>query len=174
MVRRLNAPQSLMALPPLLLPPAVTLASGLPAGQSALAATIGVFPAVLSHWLTGRIRSGSGRLRPAALVGALSTSLFACLVVGSAYYGFVFAPFLVLLFGLLGLLSLRGTWTLARGGRRGALAVCLPLCLVAAVALRVSPGGPAAALLHLVGWACVALAALNCALTLCAPGRRDG
>ncbi|MGW0768461.1 hypothetical protein [Streptomyces sp. NPDC002676] len=168
MARRITAPGLLMALPPLLFPPAVALPSGLPAGQLVLASTIGLFPAVLSGWLASRILGRHGRLRPAALTGCVSTSLFGCLVVGSVYYGFVFAPFLVLAFGLLGLLSFWGTWTLAQDRRRGAVTASVPLCLITAVALHVSTGGAAGTLLHLVGWTCLALAVVICAVTLLA------
>lgn len=166
MVRRPTPPELLTTLPPLLFPPAVTLPSGLPAGQVVLASTIGIFPAALSWWLGNRILARHNRLRRAALTGCVSTSLFGCLVVGSVYYGFVFAIVLVLVFGLLGLLSLWGTWALARDRRRGAAMASFPLCLIAALGLRLSPGGAAATLAHLVGWTCLAVAVLLCSLTL--------
>ncbi|MGP9022932.1 hypothetical protein ACT1U9_31575 [Streptomyces sp. BR1] len=169
MARQLTFPGLLVALPPLLFPLAVTLPSGLPADQVVLASTIGLFPAVLSTWLASQVLSRHSRLRHAALTGCVSTSLFGCLIVGSVYYGFVFAPLLVLLFGLLGLLSLRGTWTLAQGWKRGAVSASLPLCLIAAFGLHVSTSGAAGRLVHLVGWTCLALAVLICSLTLVAP-----
>ncbi|MFI6685655.1 hypothetical protein [Streptomyces sp. NPDC050485] len=171
MTRRFTQAELLPALVPLLFPLAVTLPSGLPAGQVVLASTTGLFPAVLSGWLGSRILSRHNRLRHAALTGCVSTSLFGCLIVGSLYYGFVFAIVLVPVFGLLGLLSLWGTWSLAKDRKRGAVTVSLPLCLVAAFGLGFSAAGAAGILAHLAGWTCLALAFLICSLTLFAPRR---
>ncbi|MFI9724359.1 hypothetical protein ACIHFE_32785 [Streptomyces sp. NPDC052396] len=166
MVRRPTLPELLMALPPLLFPLAVTLPSGLPVGQVVLASTIGIFPAALSWWLGSRVLARHNRLRHAALTGCVSTSLFGCLVVGSFYYGFIFAIPLVLVFGFLGLLSLWGTWALALDRRWGAPVASLPMFLIAVFGLRFSAGGAAATLARLVGWTCLAVAVLLCSLTL--------
>ncbi|MGW1198852.1 hypothetical protein ACWD4B_23900 [Streptomyces sp. NPDC002536] len=166
MVRRPAPPGLLLALPPLLFPLAVALPSGLPAGQAVLASTIGVFPAAFSWWLGNRILARHNRLRRAALTGCISTSLFGCLIVGSLYYGFVLAILLVLVLGTLGLFSLWGTWALARDRKWGAAVASFPLCLIAAFGLRLSPGGAAATLAHLVGWTFLAAALLLHSLTL--------
>ncbi|MEV5507277.1 hypothetical protein [Streptomyces orinoci] len=167
--RRPTLPELTMALVPLFFPLAVALPSGLPAGQVVLTSTIGIFPAAFSYGLGSWILARHNRLRLAALTGCLSTSLFGCLVVGSFYYGFIFAVPLALLFGFLGLLSLWGTWALALDRRWGAAMASFPLCLITAFGLSVPAGGAAAALAHLTGWTCLAVTALLCALTLFAP-----
>ncbi|MEV5508238.1 hypothetical protein [Streptomyces orinoci] len=158
------------AVVPLLFPLAVTLPAGLPTGQVALASTIGILPAAFAGLMGSWILSRRNRLRYAAITACVSTSLFGCLVVGSVYYGWLFGILLVLAFGFLGLVSLWGTWALARDKWWGALIASLPLCLIAAIGTRYSmTGGAAERLVSLIGWACLAAAIAVCAMTFLAP-----